>query len=170
MSRDMSLEDLNILNNQINSKINELSLKVNETSMGLKHVQENSNRLDAQKEQISSLLTKVALMKKDMEILKESTEDGKENVLHQIRDELAVISTLTEKYQELQGQVNQLRLIVERRENEIRERRTRVIVYLIYPIVVGVALIYIGHMTAKSIDCHLLQQPQTTQVAPPTGN
>ena len=170
MSRDMSLEDLNILNNQINSKINELSLKVTETSIGLKHVQENSNRLDAQKEQISGILTKVALMKKDVEILKENAENGKESILHQIRDELASISTLTEKYQELQGQVNQLRLIVERRENEIRERRTRVIVYLIYPIVVGVALIYIGHMTAKSIDCHLLQQSQIKQVAPSTGD
>lgn len=159
MSREVSLEDLNSLNNQINSRINELSLKVNETSTDLKHVQENSSKIHEQTEQIGKLFTKVALIGKDLEILKETVENGKENILNQIKEELATISSISEKYQEVQGQLNQLRLIVEKREREIKERRTRFIVNLIYPIIVGAALIYLGHIIAKSINQNL-PQPQ----------
>lgn len=164
MSREVSLEDLNSLNNQINSRINELSLKVNETSSDLKHILENSGKIYEQSEQISKLFTKVALIEKDLEILRETVENSKENIFSQIKEELAIISLLSEKSQEMQGQLNQLRLIVEERECEIKERRTRFIINLIYPIIVGATLIYLGHIIVKSINQNLPQPQKTEQM------
>jgi len=162
MSREVSLEDLNSLSNQLSNRINDLSLKINETSTDLKHVQENTGKIHEQAEQISKLFTKIALIEKDLVNLKESMNFCKVSNCTQFKEENASLAQISEKYQELQGQLNQLSLVVERRENEIKEKKTSFYEHLIYPIIVGVALVILGYfitnMITNSINQNLPQQ------------
>lgn len=150
-NKEVSLEELNSLNNQI-SRINDLSLKVNETSTQLKYVAENSKKITEHSEQLSKLFTKVALLEKDLEFHKTTNAAFQETTCHDIDDIIERLDDLEEESQERQGVVNQLRLIIETNEtrrNTKKEKFIRFIKYFLYPVAVAITIFLFGYLFDK---------------------
>ena len=161
--REVSLEDLNALNNQLSTRINDLSLKVSETSTQLKYINDSCfQTIHEHSEQIGKLFTKYAELKKDIEFLKSSYETQNEELTSKVKE----ISELSEKYKEIRGEINQIRLFVEKNDNERKEKRNALVRNLIYPILASLILAYCSYRFNQIVNAMVsagASQPQNIE-------
>ena len=133
---EITVEDLNALTARMQERygeqINDLRLTVNEHTTQLKYINENSQNIHLQGEKLNEVNTKVQLLEKDLSILQDEYKRCSVGMQQKIEE----LSQIKDQYQELRGEINQIRMFVE----ELKENKKGFRNSFVWPLLVAVLM------------------------------
>ena len=145
MERDPnSLTDFEVLNAQMIGLAEQVKAMSAKIKSNTEHLSESHlERID---ERLNALEREIIVLRMSLDTVTKSFNEHKASSDNDINDLYTKHQKLQEKEQELQGEINQVKLQISKSDEERAVKKNRVLTSFLYPILAGAMLMLIGYV------------------------